>query len=361
MTCSTLHNPNALVSSIVSGNANGIFATEVLNGVTVTVNLVRELDYETTQVHKLEIRARDGPVGELWDEELTIVVLDVNDNFPVCDKTIYQVSLGEYTPKYTEVLKLNCSDDDVSSDYNTLIYRIKGSSQEFGIDSTTGVITNSKALNGSDKPYNLTIDVSDGNNPTEITVLINHDSSPGNSTDSIDGDNPKGNSTGSVNECNGGIAIPLNEGVQCLCPPHKQGPNCTDDVPDVESDCEWPSNEDACSTEPCYGEGAVCINTFGENFKCLCPPGMEGDRCNTGSHCFSCSSVRWRNVTCSVFDDASFLREMDFSGPPTVTTRMSRTKCTNDKWGFDDGNGDMWVAKGCRAKFCIEFEKSVSS
>ncbi|CAH1802265.1 unnamed protein product, partial [Owenia fusiformis] len=106
---------------------------------------------------------------------------------------------------------------------------------------------------------------------------------------------------------------------------------------------------------PCHGKKAVCINTFGGNFKCLCEPGKEGDRCDQGSHCFPCFSVRWRNVTCSVYDDAQFMRSMRLKAT-VVDRQMSRTKCTEDKWGFDQNTGDMWVARGCRARFCVDFE-----
>ncbi|CAH1798100.1 unnamed protein product [Owenia fusiformis] len=342
--------------AIVSGDPKNVFNIQT-NGVSSDIVLDGTLDYEKQQMYQLFIGATF--IKAVWNGEVNITVLDVNDNPPVCEKQIYEINItSDFTPVPvgTSILNLTCSDKDLSNENSGLTYTIIGDPRGFNLDND-GKVINIKELKGTGDQYKLTVRVSDGTFETNVTVLINEGRSSGNSTDSSNGDS-SGNSTDSSNECNGGIVVPWNDGVQCLCPPHKQGRNCTDDVPDVVSDCEWPSNDDACSTDPCYGKGSVCINTFGENYKCLCPPGMEGDQCDTGSHCFSCSSVRWRNVTCSVFDDAAFLREMNFSGPPIVTTQMSRTKCRNDKWGFDAGTGDIWVAKGCRAKFCIEFEKS---
>ncbi|CAH1781297.1 unnamed protein product, partial [Owenia fusiformis] len=127
--------------------------------------------------------------------------------------------------------------------------------------------------------------------------------------------------------CNEGFAIPWNGGFQCICPPNKQGLNCSEDIPDSNTNCSWPSNENACRSNPCYGEKAVCINMFGGNFKCLCPSGAEGDRCEKGAHCFDCFSVRWRNVTCSVHDDAQFMQSFQLK-TPTVDRQISRTQCS---------------------------------
>ncbi|CAH1792772.1 unnamed protein product [Owenia fusiformis] len=158
--------------------------------------------------------------------------------------------------------------------------------------------------------------------------------------------------------CNAGISIPWNDGYQCICPPNKQGKNCSEDVPDA-GNCTWPGNENACSSAPCHGEDAVCINTFGGNYKCLCPSGTNGDRCGEGTYCFPCASKRWRNVTCPVFNDKPFLTSMSVQDV-TLKTQISRTKCTMaDNWSFDYRTGFMWLAKGCRGEFCVHYQAAV--
>ncbi|CAH1778567.1 unnamed protein product [Owenia fusiformis] len=160
--------------------------------------------------------------------------------------------------------------------------------------------------------------------------------------------------------CKTGFSIPWNGGYQCLCPPNKQGKNCSEDVPDADN-CTWPGHENACASAPCHGEDAVCINTFGGKYKCLCPPGANGDRCGQGTHCFQCASRRWRNVTCPLFDDKPFLASMSIHNV-TLETQISRTRCTmNDRWNFDYRTGYMWVAKGCRGEFCVHFQEDVPS
>ncbi|KAM3866613.1 protocadherin gamma-C5-like [Diretmus argenteus] len=87
---------------------------EVENGKTVPeLVLEKPLDREKKAVHHLLLTALDGgnPIMS-GSSEITITVLDINDNFPVFDKNIYKVSLGENSQKGTFVIKTTATDAD---------------------------------------------------------------------------------------------------------------------------------------------------------------------------------------------------------------------------------------------------------
>ncbi|XP_075960017.1 protocadherin gamma-C5-like [Anarhichas minor] len=87
---------------------------EVEDGKTVPeLVLEKPLDREKKAVHQLLLTALDGgnPVMS-GTSQITISVLDVNDNFPVFDKSTYKMMLGENTAKDTFVIKIAATDAD---------------------------------------------------------------------------------------------------------------------------------------------------------------------------------------------------------------------------------------------------------
>ncbi|XP_034036960.1 protocadherin gamma-C5-like isoform X11 [Thalassophryne amazonica] len=87
---------------------------EVEDGKTVPeLVLEKPLDREKKAVHRLLLTALDGgnPVMS-GTAQITVTVLDVNDNFPVFDKNMYKVSLLENTAKDIFVAKITAADAD---------------------------------------------------------------------------------------------------------------------------------------------------------------------------------------------------------------------------------------------------------
>ncbi|XP_027134160.1 protocadherin gamma-C5-like [Larimichthys crocea] len=87
---------------------------EVEDGKTVPeLVLEKPLDRERKAVYQLRLTALDGgnPVMS-GTSQITITVLDANDNFPVFEKNIYKVSLWENTAKDTFVTKITATDAD---------------------------------------------------------------------------------------------------------------------------------------------------------------------------------------------------------------------------------------------------------
>ncbi|XP_031698133.1 protocadherin alpha-3-like, partial [Anarrhichthys ocellatus] len=107
--------------------------------------LKKPLDREQKSEHHLELTALDGgSPSKSGSLNLTITVLDANDNRPVFSKDIYTVSLDENAPIGTLVIQLNATDLDEGS--NSEIEYTFGKTQKkkvhdtFELDSVTGEI-----------------------------------------------------------------------------------------------------------------------------------------------------------------------------------------------------------------------------
>ncbi|XP_037316007.1 protocadherin alpha-6-like [Pungitius pungitius] len=108
--------------------------------------LQRALDREHAAQHRLLLTANDGgkPVksGTL---NITVIVSDVNDNSPVCDKQKYTVTIKENVPTGTFLLTVNASDSDegVNGEIEYSLRSKPGrlSSEPFDLNSRTGKIT----------------------------------------------------------------------------------------------------------------------------------------------------------------------------------------------------------------------------
>ncbi|KAL7849879.1 hypothetical protein SRHO_G00192280, partial [Serrasalmus rhombeus] len=86
-------------------------STFLLNPVTGVFNVTRSLDYETQQYYILTVRAVDGG-GQASSVRVYFNVLDVNDNRPVFNATVYSTSILENLTPGSSVLVVAASDAD---------------------------------------------------------------------------------------------------------------------------------------------------------------------------------------------------------------------------------------------------------
>ncbi|XP_009572552.1 PREDICTED: protocadherin-23, partial [Fulmarus glacialis] len=108
-----------------------------INQHTGVVTVVEPLDFEETAVYKLRIIVSDSI--HQTEAELTILVLDINDNPPVFTQDLYQVSLSELISVDATVLTVSAVDRD--SEHNGMIsYKILSSSEGFAIDHRNGSV-----------------------------------------------------------------------------------------------------------------------------------------------------------------------------------------------------------------------------
>ncbi|XP_075959881.1 protocadherin alpha-3-like [Anarhichas minor] len=118
--------------------------------------LQRPLDREHTAQHWLLLTANDGgKPSKSGTINITVIVSDINDNSPVCDKQKYTITIKENTPAGTFLLTVNASDSDegVNSEIEySLRSKIRGlSSEPFDLNNRTGKLTVKGGLDYEEK------------------------------------------------------------------------------------------------------------------------------------------------------------------------------------------------------------------
>ncbi|XP_072251804.1 protocadherin gamma-C5-like isoform X2 [Leuresthes tenuis] len=106
---------NSLKSYTISKNECCSLKIKEIEGGKIVPELVLEksLDREKKSVHQILLTALDGgnPVRS-GTTQISVNVLDINDNFPVFEKNLYKVSLGETSKKGAIVIKPKAADAD---------------------------------------------------------------------------------------------------------------------------------------------------------------------------------------------------------------------------------------------------------
>nr|XP_046262926.1 protocadherin alpha-8-like [Scatophagus argus] len=144
--------------------------------------LLKALDRETKKSHKLLLTAVDGgKPSKSGTAEITVDVLDVNDNMPVFSEDTYSVLLEENAPIGTTIIKLNASDLDEGSN-GEIVYSLGKNVNSrirelFRVDADTGEIIVQDLIDFElEESYEIDIQASDkGSAPlrTDKSVLVN--------------------------------------------------------------------------------------------------------------------------------------------------------------------------------------------
>ncbi|KAH3797730.1 hypothetical protein DPMN_151316 [Dreissena polymorpha] len=119
------------------------------------------IDRETTSNFTFRFNATKG-VSAIQSEVLTVVIKDINDNYPKFTNDAYELTIYNSLAEGT-ILTMQASDADESP---TITYSITAgdANKTFSIDPHTGQLnlTTSSNLNATTKPtYNLTVQASD--------------------------------------------------------------------------------------------------------------------------------------------------------------------------------------------------------
>lgn len=163
--------------SLVNPVLNNLFTIDVTTG---RITLAGNLDYEAATRHRLVVLAK-GPTSS-GVVDVTVSITDVNDNFPIFDKTSYSLTFNENTVTNQRLLKVTARDVDSNLNGNNLLtYAISSqtSGDYFGVDATSGNITIVKNLDREvRKSYQLTITASDAGSPqrtslTPVNINVN--------------------------------------------------------------------------------------------------------------------------------------------------------------------------------------------
>uniref|UniRef100_UPI003AAE63DC protocadherin alpha-7-like n=1 Tax=Centroberyx gerrardi TaxID=166262 RepID=UPI003AAE63DC len=149
---------NALQSYKLSHNQYFRLETEEFgeDGKVPFLILQRPLDREHMAQHGLLLTATDGgKPSKSGTINITVVVSDINDNSPVCDKQKYIITIKENAPTGTFLLRINASDSDegVNGEIEySLRNKFRGlTSEPFDLDTRTGKLMVKGALDFEEK------------------------------------------------------------------------------------------------------------------------------------------------------------------------------------------------------------------
>ncbi|XP_041845361.1 protocadherin gamma-C5-like isoform X2 [Melanotaenia boesemani] len=184
---------NSLKSYVLSKNECCSLKIKEIEGGKIVPELVLEkpLDREKRSIHKILLTALDGgnPVRS-GTTQITISVLDINDNFPVFEKSVYKVSLGEESIKGIVIIKPKATDADegVNGEIEFSFGSRTAASvlSVFDINSLTGEITLKGELDyETSKSYDIDVTAKDKGSPqmeghcrVQVDITDFNDNSP---------------------------------------------------------------------------------------------------------------------------------------------------------------------------------------
>ncbi|KAL0974270.1 hypothetical protein UPYG_G00218000 [Umbra pygmaea] len=166
--------PNSYVEYSLKGSLGNKFDIGTVDG---DVRLVGELDREEMSNYTLMVVATDKGEPPLSSSmNVTMLVLDVNDNTPSFSQNIYDIEVDENTLTGTDVIQVFASDADEGTN-GQIRFSIAGGNinSDFRIDSVTGVISVAKQLDRELRSsYSLVVQAADrGSSPRADRAMVN--------------------------------------------------------------------------------------------------------------------------------------------------------------------------------------------
>ncbi|KAI4818747.1 hypothetical protein KUCAC02_004049 [Chaenocephalus aceratus] len=166
--------PNSYVEYSMKGPFGNKFSIGTIDG---DVRLVGELDREELSNYTLTVVATDkGEPALSSTMDVTMMVLDVNDNTPSFSQNIYDIEIEENTLTGTDVIQVFASDADEGTN-GQIRFSISGgnTNSDFRIDSVTGVISVAKQLDREARSsYSLVVQAADrGSSPRVDRTTVN--------------------------------------------------------------------------------------------------------------------------------------------------------------------------------------------
>ena len=158
--------------SIVSGNEGGMFSIDRDTGIISTTNV--PTNRETVSTHQLSLQALDkGPTPRRGTADLVISLLDINDNSPTFDQSIYILDIPENATLSTQVGVVTALDPD-SSENGSVSYSIApGAPVPFGFISDTNIIVTTGPLDREDTSlHSFMVRASDMGTPGRFTDVV---------------------------------------------------------------------------------------------------------------------------------------------------------------------------------------------
>ena len=158
--------------SIVSGNTDGMFSVDEDTGLISTTAL--PTDRESGETHQLTIQAQDkGPTPRVGTAGLVITLLDINDNSPTFEDSIYILSVLENVTLSSHIGVVTAVDPD-STENGTVSYSVApGAAVPFDFIAGTSILFTTGTLDREDTPlYSFMLRASDLGTPARHTDVV---------------------------------------------------------------------------------------------------------------------------------------------------------------------------------------------
>uniref|UniRef100_UPI00398F28FC protocadherin Fat 4 n=1 Tax=Pristiophorus japonicus TaxID=55135 RepID=UPI00398F28FC len=166
--------PNSYVEYTLLSHSGNKFSIGTIDG---ELRLTGELDREDVANYTLTVIATDKgepPLSSSMD--VTVIVLDVNDNTPVFQQLLYKVEISENTLSGIDLIQVTATDFDEETNGQVRYHIAHGNlNNDFRIDSVTGVVSVAKQLDRETRPsYSLIVQATDrGSSPQTATAVVN--------------------------------------------------------------------------------------------------------------------------------------------------------------------------------------------
>ena len=164
---------------------DGITAFSI-NQTTGEITVEENIDYEKQQLYEFGVGATDQ-TDRIATVNITITVLDVNDNQPVFSRSEYNTFISEDSAVGSTITALTATDADSGTNAK-ISYSITGGNEEgrFRLESTRGILSTASTLDReTTASYTLTVQAIDGGSPplsSRANIMINitdvNDNSP---------------------------------------------------------------------------------------------------------------------------------------------------------------------------------------
>ncbi|VDO05520.1 unnamed protein product [Rodentolepis nana] len=157
-------------SSAASNSRNSFSMGYRQQDAQLLLGLLRPLDYETTKHYRLSIVAGDG----LHECQLAIriEIEDADDNFPIFEKTVYNVTVPENLSLNEKIVVVKAHDAD-AGEFGKVFYSLDpfftdpATLSMFHVDQESGAIFRRSKLHYQDSPqYQLTVKASNSDQPS---------------------------------------------------------------------------------------------------------------------------------------------------------------------------------------------------
>ena len=131
---------NGVVRFSLSENFDGTFGIDAESGV---LSLLSSLDYELAQFYSFAVIAQDNGIPPLYNtSDVFIEIVDLNDNPPVFDFSVYRVSIPENAILHSSVFQIPATDADATSNGELRYTILNGNiGTKLSVNEKTGLIT----------------------------------------------------------------------------------------------------------------------------------------------------------------------------------------------------------------------------